>query len=52
MVVLNIAKKAFKVILVLCSALMLFALEGSVFDIGATVLAPVLRLHNQSASTT
>lgn len=33
----------------LCGALVLIALEGSVFDIGAAMLTPILWLHGQSA---
>ncbi len=47
MAVLNVAEEPLEIVLVLSSILMLFALEGGVFDIGAAVLAPVLRLQNQ-----
>ena len=44
MIILDIAEKPLQATLVLCGILVLFALEGSVLDIGATMLAPVFRL--------
>jgi hypothetical protein len=45
MAVLDIAKESFKVVLMLCRDLMLFALEWRVFDINAAVFAPVFGLE-------
>jgi len=44
MVILNIAEKPFEVALVLARVFMLLAFEGGVFDVGGTVLAPILWL--------
>ncbi len=45
MAVLDIPKKSFEIVLVLCRDLMLFALEWRVFDIDAAVFAPVFGLE-------
>lgn len=50
MVVLNISKKAFEVILVFGGALMLFAFESSVLDVSAAMLAPIFGLVKMGQS--
>lgn len=47
MAVLDLAKKSLEVVLVFGCGLMLFPLEGCVFDVRATVFAPVFGLRNR-----
>ena len=50
MTVLYVAEKSFEIVLVLCRALMLFSLEGCVFDERGTMFAPVFWLRTQRVS--
>jgi hypothetical protein len=45
--VLDITQKPFEAVLMLRSILMLFPFEGSVFDVTAAMLAPILWLRSQ-----
>lgn len=47
MAVLDVAKKSLEVILVFGCSLMLFSFEGCVFDVRATVFAPVFGLRDR-----
>lgn len=47
MAVLDVAKKSLEVILVCGCSLMLFSFEGCVFDVRATVFAPVFGLRDR-----
>lgn len=48
MILLNATEEAFEIALMFPRTLVLVSLEGSVFDVCATMLAPILWLEEQS----